>query len=124
MKTNNKYNTDYVISLLTGKIVGKEFLPNKLNPYPTLNELMRDKDMTKYEVLEKEGLVQPLKMVDRSVFSKTELEKKALKKAKSDYKKSTISDKDRNDFLKLFKDRLPNWGDSSRVKIKLNFKLN
>jgi hypothetical protein len=124
MKQNNNYKQDYVTSLLTGRIVGKEFLPNKLNPYPTLNELMRDKDLTKYEVLEKENLVLPLKTVNFETFKKSETEKKALKKAKSDYKKSSISDKERNEFLKLFNNRLPSWGDSSIVKIKLNFKLN
>lgn len=123
MKPTNR-KSDYVTSLLTGRIVGKEFMPNTLNPYPTLHEVMRDKDLTKYEALERENLVPSLKSVNYSVFEKTELEKKALKKAKSDYKKSNISDKDRNEFLKLFNNKLPSWGDSSRVKIKLNFKLN
>jgi hypothetical protein len=68
MKQNNNYKQDYVTSLLTGRIVGKEFLPNKLNPYSTLNELMRDKDLTKYEVLEKENLVLPLKSVNFETF--------------------------------------------------------
>lgn len=124
MKQNNNYKQDYVTGLLTGRLIGKEFLPNKLNPYPTLNEIMRDNDLTKNEALKKENLVLPLRSINFEVFKKTDNEKLALRRAKKEYKNSITSDKDKSEFLKLFKDRLPSWGDSSKLKIKLNFKIN
>lgn len=65
-----------------GKII-QEFVPSKLNKYPTLHTLFeRNQNLSQQEVLEREGLINPPVKIDNSVFSKSRSEKRHLKHLK------------------------------------------
>lgn len=89
--------SDPVFQLITGKFekikigssVKEVFVPSKRNPHPTILELLkRERHSSRESILVREGLMQPRVIIDRSVFTKTDLEKDMLKNRKSIYKKT------------------------------------
>lgn len=93
---------DYVVGLITGhfnttRTITEEgvqlvryFVPIVENKNPPLNYLLKtqDKDKSVQQLLQKEQLIYPPLIINRSEFSKSEVEKKELKIRKQQFKNS------------------------------------
>lgn len=114
-----EYITGSYEKVKVGDSIKEVFVPRRLNLNPSLTSIMSTTQKLRHEIIEREGLVAPLKSIDFSVFKKDARDKQLLKLAKLAYKKNQGTEpflKENKEVKAAFVDRIPNWGIGSALK--------
>lgn len=91
---------DYVTGLLTGYFDEKgKFVPKTYNKFRPINEVINQSRKSPREVMIEEDLMPGVVDVNRDIFTKSEVEKQFLKRAKKDWKKNNKDKKLSNTFI-------------------------
>tara|TARA_R100000908_G_C3748898_1_gene143735 strand:+ start:40 stop:363 length:324 start_codon:yes stop_codon:yes gene_type:complete len=78
---------DIVTQLISGKLDAEgKYIPFKVNKNTPLNEVIRNSNKPKHEVMVRENLRLPYLDINRGVFKKSQEEKATLIKVKKDHK--------------------------------------